>query len=171
METLNAIFGVQDHLAWYQECARAVLIFAYGLLMMRLSGKRTFVQWSAVDLVISFIVGSSLARALTGSAPMAGTLAAVAVLILLHALVAHWVARSTRAARILEGRAVPLIDHGRIDHAARRAHMISEADLAAALRRQGVDAETGLANVKSVTLEPNGELSVVKREPCKPDLS
>lgn len=43
---MEAIFGIKDHLSIIQECARAVLIFAYGLAMLRLSGKRTFSQWS-----------------------------------------------------------------------------------------------------------------------------
>jgi hypothetical protein len=32
-EALEAIFGVNDHVSALQECARAVLIFVYGLAM------------------------------------------------------------------------------------------------------------------------------------------
>src|SRR5690348_10535150 len=81
---IDTIFGVKDHITVGQECARAVLIFVYGLIALRISGKRTFARWSALDIVLSIIIGSNLSRALTGSAPLGGTLAAVAVLILLH---------------------------------------------------------------------------------------
>jgi len=37
---LIGIFGGQDHLSTAQESARAVLIFAYGLLLLRLCGRR-----------------------------------------------------------------------------------------------------------------------------------
>ena len=43
---VETIFGIKDHLTIAQECARAVLIFAYGLAMLRLSGKRTFAMVS-----------------------------------------------------------------------------------------------------------------------------
>src|ERR1700742_895292 len=70
---LIAVFGVQNHLSTAQEGARAVLIFSYGLLLLRLSGPRMFGHWSALDIVISIIVGSALARAMTGIAPLLGT--------------------------------------------------------------------------------------------------
>ena len=64
-----------------------------------------------------------------------------------------------------------LIDHGWIDHAVRKRHMISEADLREALRLEGIDGERHADNVKLMTLEPSGKLSVVKINPCKPDES
>jgi uncharacterized membrane protein YcaP (DUF421 family) len=74
--------GIKD-LTVAQECARAVVIFFYGLVMLRLSGRRTFAQLSAVDLILSIIVGSNLSRAMTGGVPFWGTLASVAVLVAL----------------------------------------------------------------------------------------
>lgn len=168
---LTTLFGVQDHLTTAQECARAVLIFSYGLLLLRLSGRRTFGHWSALDIVISVIVGSALGRALTGNAPLVGTMAAAAIMVMLHVSLSHAVARSRWLSGILEGDAVTLVDHGKVDHAARYSHMISEEDLNAALRERGVDPGVSLENVKLVKLEASGALSVVKHEPCKPDLS
>ncbi|HEX3809555.1 MAG TPA: YetF domain-containing protein [Rhizomicrobium sp.] len=165
-----SLFGIQDHLSTGQEAARAVLIFAYGLLLLRLSGPRMFGHWSALDIVISIMVGSALARAMTGSAPLVGTMVAAAVMAILHVGLAHCVARSSRFARVFEGKAVTLIDHGRIDHRTRKRERISEADLREALREQGIDGEAHAGNVKAMTLEPSGKLSVVKIDPCKPDL-
>jgi uncharacterized membrane protein YcaP (DUF421 family) len=171
MDVFAAVFGTQDHMSLPQEAARAVLIFGYGLLLLRLSGRRTFGNWSALDVVISVVLGSALGRAMTGGAPLLGTMAAAAVLVALHVGLAHLVARSRWAARWVEGIPVVLVDHGKVDHPIRRAHMISRNDLDAALRCHGVDGETGLENVKLVKLETSGEISVVKHEPCKPDLT
>jgi uncharacterized membrane protein YcaP (DUF421 family) len=63
------------------------------------------------------------------------------------------------------------MDHGRIDHAARRRCKISENDLHEALRQHGLDGEAHADNVKRMTLEPSGHVSVVKIDPCKPDRS
>lgn len=165
------IFGVQNHLSTAQEAARAVLIFFYGLLLLRLSGPRLFGQWSALDIVISIMVGSALARAMTGSAPLVGTMVAAAVMAILHVSLAHGVARNQTMAHLFEGEAVTLIDHGHIDHEARKHSKISESDLREALREHGIDGEAKVGNVKLMTLEPSGKLSIVKIEPCKPDLS
>jgi uncharacterized membrane protein YcaP (DUF421 family) len=54
----------------------------------------------------------------------------------LHLGQAHLVARSSWASRWLEGVPVVLVDHGRIDHRTRVAHMISRNDLAGALREK-----------------------------------
>ena len=165
-----AVFGVQNHLSTGQEAARAVLIFSYGLALLRLSGPRMFGHWSALDIVISIMVGSALARAVTGSAPLVGTMVAAAVMAVLHVLLAYSVARYPALSRIFEGHAVTLIDHGRIDHRARKRNKISEADLREALREHGIDGEARVENVKAMTLEPSGRLSVVKIDPGKPDL-
>lgn len=169
-QALIGIFGVQNHLSTGQEGARAVLIFFYGLVLLRLSGPRAFGHWSALDIVMSIIVGSALARAMTGSAPLLGTMLAAAVMSGLHVLLAHGVARSRGLARWIEGVPVQLIDHGRIDEAARKANMISRGDLHEALRQHGIDGEAHAGNVKRMTLEPSGKLSVVKRDPGEKDL-
>jgi len=160
---LEAIFGVHD-LSVAQECARAVLIFFYGLLMLRLSGRRTFAQMSAVDLIISIIVGSNLSRALTGSAPLWGTLAAVAVLVALHLLMAAVVARSFRLSRLIEGGPVLLAEDGVIHEAARLHCKISLADIAESLRAHGLDGLGELHRVRKLMLEPSGKISVIKKD-------
>ena len=165
-----AVFGVQNHLTTPQEAARAVLIFSYGLALLRISGPRMFGHWSALDIVISIMVGSALARAMTGGAPLAGTMVAAAVMAVLHVTLGYGVARYQVLARIFEGKAVTLVDHGRIDHRARRRNKISEADLREALREHGIDGEAKIDNVKVMTLEPSGKLSIVKIDPGKPDL-
>jgi uncharacterized membrane protein YcaP (DUF421 family) len=165
------IFGVQNHISTTQEAARAVLIFVFGLALLRASGPRMFGHWSALDIVVTIMVGSALARAMTGSAPLVGTMVAAAVMALLHVSLAHWVARNDKIARIVEGREFRLVDHGSIDHETRRRCKISQADLREALRQEGIDGEAHIENVKTMTLEPSGHLSVTKIEPCKPDLS
>jgi uncharacterized membrane protein YcaP (DUF421 family) len=163
-QLLIGIFGVKDHLTTGQECARAVLIFFYGLLMLRVSGKRTFAKWSAFDIVISFIVGSALSRAMTGSASLPGTMAAVLVLVLLHRVVAHASAWSPALSCLFEGRPVCLGRDGRLFHAARQRHAISLTDIGEAMREKQLNGLDDLAKVQELTLEPDGRLSILKRQ-------
>jgi len=164
MDVVTALFGVKDHVSLSQGCARAVLIFFYGLLLLRISGRRTFGRWSALDIVVSIIVGSALGRALTGNAPLPGTMVAAAVMVGLHVLIANIVARFPRLARIIEGQSIILAEQGRIDHRARKNSMISTSDLEEALRQKGIDGEAQIDQVKAMRLEPSGEISVIKRK-------
>jgi len=159
---LDAVFGGMKDLTLAQESARAVLIFFYGLIMLRLSGRRTFAQMSAVDLVISIIVGSNLSRAMTGGVPFWGTLASVAVLVVLHLALAHAVARSPWLARWVEGRPILLAADGLIDERARLACKISMGDLEESLREKGLDGIAALGQARKLVLEPSGKISVIK---------
>lgn len=159
MDVLHAIFGVGGQISAAQECARAVLIFAYGLALIRISGRRTFGKWSALDVIVSITAGSALSRALTGGAPLWGTLAATAVLIALHWIVARGVSQSERLSRLFEGAPVIIARDGTLNEDARLSHAISHADIGEALRRKGM---TDVGDARHLTLEPNGMINAVK---------
>lgn len=154
------VFGETSHVSVLQECARAVVIFAYGLLLVRVAGRRIFGKWAAVDIIVSIIVGSNLSRTLTGNAPMLGTLAATTLLVILHWLLAHLAARSRTVSHIVEGRAVDLGDADGLDPKARINHAVSEADLDEALRQSGIER---VEDARKLTLEPSGKISVLKK--------
>lgn len=161
---MESIFGSLHNVDVAQECARAVLIFVYGLIMLRVSGRRTFAQWSAIDIVVSIIVGSSLSRAMTGSAPLWGTLAAVAILVLLHLGISYAVSRSQKLSRLIEGDSVVLASDGDIREANLHRHLVSLSDLGEALREKGLDGLAAIGNTKRIELEPSGKISIVRKE-------
>jgi uncharacterized membrane protein YcaP (DUF421 family) len=160
METLHAIFGQQHALSFGQECARAVLIFAFGLALVRLAGRRVFGKWAALDIVVSIIVGSSLSRALTGSAPLLGTLAASIIFVALHGLLANGAARWPKLARVFEGRSFDLARDGHMDDAMRKRRSVSLTDLNEALHRAGIE---DIHDAKLVNLEPSGRITVIPK--------
>ncbi len=161
---MEAIFGLEGSLFWYQGAARAGLIFFFGVVILRLSGRRTFANMSALDIVISVVAGSGLSETMTGSAPLASTLAGVTVLVLLHQIVSHAVARSPLLSRLVEGDPISLMKRGKLDHLVRKWHMISEADLEESMRQRGLMGLTEIGKVKSITLEPNGEITIIKKD-------
>lgn len=70
---LSLIFSSIRDITWWQECARTLVVFGYGLVIVRIAGRRVFGKWAALDFIVSMIVGSSLSRAITGSAALGGT--------------------------------------------------------------------------------------------------
>lgn len=158
MTLLLEVFGVTRHVEWWQELPRAFVVFMFGLILLRLSGRRAFARWSALDIVISIIMGSSLGRALTGSAPLGGTMLAMVLLVCLHGLLARTAARSERLARLIEGGAVILGHSGTVLAGQLRRHNISGTDFQEALRREGIG---DVAHTRQITLEPSGNITVL----------
>ncbi len=157
----SAVFGVMQHVAWWQECLRAALAFAYGLVMLRCTGRRTFAAWSAIDIVVSIMFGSSMSRMVTGNAPMPGTIAAMSLLVFLHWLTARLVARSSKLSLILEGAPVEISRAGRVDQEAQLRETVSQFDLEEALRGSGLESAS---QARLIVVEPSGKISVLKSQ-------
>lgn len=159
MSSLTDLFGSKDQIDVAQECARAVVIFLFGLTMLRLSGRRTFAQWSALDTIIIVVAGSALGRAMTANAPFVPTLAAVAVLVGLHVLFAWGVTGSRLISKAVEGSPIVLGENGTLHEDRLINHLISEADLGEALRKRGINHPS---QARIITLEPSGSITVIK---------
>ena len=160
MELLHELFGTVRAVTWWQECLRAVLIFAYGLALVRIAGRRAFARWSALDIVVSIIVGSNLSRALTGSAELWGTLLATTLLMALHLGLAYAAARWRNVSELVEGRSITLGAEGSVEPRSLTRHAVSDADLQQALHNAGVESS---ADTRLIVLEPSGKISVLKR--------
>ncbi len=158
--TLLDVFGVTKQVEWWQELPRAVVIFVYGLLLLRLSGRRTFARWSALDIIISVVTGSALGRAMTGGAPLGGTMLAVLLLTALHWILSRAAAHSDRFARIVEGRPVVIGEAGALLKPQMLQYNISHTDCYEALRNRGIQE---VAQTRRITLEPSGNITVLTR--------
>lgn len=169
MPSMDTIFGVgalTTYVQWWQECARAALIFVYGFAVVRITGRRVFGKWAALDIIVSIVIGSNLSRALTGQAPLVGTLAGTTLLMALHWLLAQAAARSPRISKLLEGTMSELMRDGVAKPSTLAREGISEADLNEAVRVAGL---AQLSEAQLIALEPSGKISVVKRnEQCLP---
>ena len=157
----DAVFGVMQHVAWWQECLRAILAFVYGLVILRCTGRRTFAAWSAIDIIVSIVFGSSMSRMITGSAPMPGTFAAMSLLIFLHWLTARGVAVSRKLSLLLEGPPIEITRSGMLDATARLKQSVSQSDLEEALRGSGIES---IEQARLIVVEPSGKISVLKNQ-------
>lgn len=162
LDTVHLVIGREgEDITWWQMSNRAVVIFFYGLFLVRLAGRRVFGQLAPLDIVVALVIGGNLSRALTGTVPLAQTLVATTLLVVLHAAVSWLVLRVPGLSRLLKGRPVQLIRDGRVDEAALRRSALGRHDLQEALRGAGVDDE---AAVRGAWLERNGKFSVVKAD-------
>lgn len=161
MQVFQQLVGDQGpHIAWWQMCIRAAIIFVYAVALYRLVPRRSFAGLTPFDIGLTVILGSSLSRALTGNAPLLPTLAATILLVALHAGLATLAPRSRLVSLAIKGRPVLLIRDGKVDERAARRARLGPRDLEEELRLEGV---ADPAEVKEARLERNGAVSVLRR--------
>lgn len=147
-------------LPWWEFPARAALVYAALLVMVRLSGKRTVGQFTPFDLLVVMLLSESVSNALGGGDDsVAGGLMAAASLIVLNGLVAIASARSRRVERLVEGDAVLIGRDGRLYDEVLRRHRVGAGDIARALR----EADCEVHELRLAFLEADGSISVQKR--------
>lgn len=102
-ELLRSIFGpapLHEGITALHMAGRAVIAYAGGLVLVRLGKNRLLGRTTAFDIILAFLLGSLLSRAINGGAPMVGSLAAAAVLVALHWGVALLTFHSERLDRL-----------------------------------------------------------------------
>lgn len=145
--------------AWWELPARAAVIYAVLLVLMRLSGKRTVGQFTPFDLLVVMLLSESVSAGLSGGeASVTGGLLAAATLIGLNVLVAVVTARSTRLQALAEGAPVLIGRDGKIYGQTLRQHHVPLLDMERALR----EADCDLKDMKYAFLEADGGISVLK---------
>lgn len=162
METLEQLIGPDDgSAAWWQLSIRAVVLFALGVAMLRIAGRRTFSSATPLDIIVALILGSNLSRMMTGRAQFLGGLAATLTLVIVHRLAAVATLRWNLLSRLIKGSPVVLVRDGQVDGAAMARLGLSREDLLEGVRLEQVD---DLAKVKLATLEGGGRISVVPKD-------
>lgn len=141
---------------------RTLSVFIVALLLLRISGRRTFASNSALEMIVKFMTGAILSRAIMAESPYLLTLLAATTLILLHRILAYVTYFFPALGRLLRGSPSVLAEGTTIYHHELRRASISEADMMASVHStSNLD---DLSRVKTVRLEHDGLVSVVKKE-------
>jgi uncharacterized membrane protein YcaP (DUF421 family) len=145
--------------------ARVLLVgvaaYAGLVVLLRVSGKRTLTKLNAFDLVVTVALGSVLATVLlTKSVALVDGLTAFALLIFLQFVLTWLSVRSTTVSRLVKAQPTLLAYDGCFLPGALKAERVTEEEILAALRAQGLATITEAA---AVILETGGDLSVLKR--------
>jgi uncharacterized membrane protein YcaP (DUF421 family) len=162
MHGIYAVIGEdRTNILWWQMTIRGVIIFIYGLILLRVAGLRAFGRQSALDIILTVLIGSNLSRALTAGAPFFPTMAATAALVAMYWLAIRLAQRSDFAGWVMKGHPVKLVRDGQVDQNAMRQTGVSHLDLTEAIRQSHVE---GLESVAEALLERSGRISVVPRK-------
>lgn len=138
------------------------LAYAALVIILRVSGKRTLSKLNAFDFVVTVALGSTLATILLDSqTALAEGVLALALLIFLQFAITWLSTRSSGFQALVKAEPSLLVHRGRFLHGALRAERVTEVEILAALRSQGIG---DLSEIEAVVLETDGTLSAVKGE-------
>lgn len=116
--------------------SRAVAVFVFAVLVVRLGKKRFIGKNTAFDVILGVMLGSVLSRTITGQSPFVPTLCAASVLVGLHWLLSEIAYRWSSFGTLIKGETRILVRDGEVDWHAMSRSNLSRADLLGALRLQ-----------------------------------
>jgi uncharacterized membrane protein YcaP (DUF421 family) len=145
-----------------QVCLRAVTIYLGGLLILRVGENRFLGKFTAFDIILGFILGGILSRAINGSAPVIPTLVATTLLVGLHFLLARTTFYSRRLGTLIKGDSELLVRDGQILWEGMRRKSLSRHELEQALRLHAHLDDLG--RVQEARFERNGDISIVQKK-------
>jgi uncharacterized membrane protein YcaP (DUF421 family) len=151
-----------------EKILRPVVVYAFLVISLRLSGKRELVQLNPFDLVVLLTLSNTVQNAIIGDDnSVTGGLIGATSLLLVNYLVVRFLYGHQKLDQLVEGRADVLIDNGQIKEDRLKRELITVAQLEAAARKQGFES---LSDVRQCILEPGGTLSFAAKKPDTEDL-
>lgn len=142
---------------------RAVVVYVFLILLLRLTGKRQVGQLAPFDLVLLLVLSNAVQNSMNGGDnSLVGGLISALTLVGLNYFVGLATYRSKRVEALVEGRPEVLIHNGRIFEDVMAGAKLTHHELNAALRQAGC---ATVQEVHSAILENNGAISVIPRKP------
>ena len=138
-----------------------VLAYVALVLLLRVLGKRTLSKMNAFDMIVTVALGSTLATTpLSEDVALAEGVVAFAVLIGLQFAITWTSVRSAALRRIIQAEPTLLFYQGQFLHSPLQAQRVTEDEIRAAIREQGIAA---LEQVEAVVLETDASFTVIER--------
>lgn len=150
--------------SWYS-LGRVIVACVVGyvavVLIVRVSGKRALSRMNAFDFVVNVALGSTLATLILSSrTPIVNGLAAFVVLAGLQRIIAILAMRSDVVHGLVKAQPALLFYRGEMYPATMRRERITEDEVRAAIRGEGL---ASFEEVEAVVLETSGTLAVVRK--------
>jgi len=146
-----------------EKILRPIVIYAFLVISLRLSGKRELVQLNPFDLVVLLTLSNTVQNAIIGddNTVLGGIIGATSLLATNY-LVVRFLYDHRKLDQMVEGRADVLIENGKVRTQHLRKELITMPQLQAAAHKQGF---SSLSEVEQCILEPGGTLTFLRKKP------
>ncbi len=157
--------GAQDLPVW-GFLIRALIVYVYVFLMIKVLGQRSIGTIHPLDFLFGVIIGDVIGEPLSNAdTPMAGPMAAAALISGLHYGLAYISLKTPRFRRIVEDEPLILIEKGRIlPEQLKKTKMTMESLFMDLRLNNAID----INEVDYAILESNGQISVIKKGEYEP---
>jgi uncharacterized membrane protein YcaP (DUF421 family) len=151
-----------------EKILRPVVVYAFLVISLRLSGKRELVQLNPFDLVVLLTLSNTVQNAIIGddNTVLGGIIGATSLLATNY-LVVRFLYDHRKLDQVVEGRADVLIEDGKVRTQHLRKELITMPQLQAAAHKQGF---ASLSEVEQCVLEPGGTMTFLGKKPAAEDV-
>ncbi len=145
---------------WWELVIRAICVYLFLLIALRMSGKKQFGEFSAFDFVLLLILSDSVQNSMTaGDDSMLGGLILAGTLITFNWFMDYLSFKLKKFAALTEGTPQILIHQGKVNEKIRRIERITDEEMALILRKNNI---TDIKEIEYAVLEINGDVNVIK---------
>jgi uncharacterized membrane protein YcaP (DUF421 family) len=152
-----------------EKIVRPVAVYVFLVFILRIGGRRELAQMNAFDLVVLLTLSNAVQNSIIGKDDsLLGGFIGGAALVLTNVAVVRFMYRHTAIDRRIEGEPVLLVKDGQIVRENLERELITDEELHAIIRRQGVER---IDECEEVVLETGGTISVLARRPTPTELA
>jgi uncharacterized membrane protein YcaP (DUF421 family) len=144
---------------------RVSVMYIYALTLVRLSGKQSIGQLTAMDFIVTTIIGDLFDDVFWVEVPLVQGLVGFGTVILAHLLVVSLTSRSKKLDQLVNSPPRTLIKEGKLVQEGLQREWMRQDTLLFELRLQG---EEHPRDVREAALEPEGQVSVLKTSTSQP---
>jgi len=145
---------------------RLTFMYFYAMALLWFTGKRSIGDLTALDFVVTLILGDQFDNVFWGTIPVADGVVGVATIFILHFLTAYLTMESKPLRWLLNGRTkIPLLVNSRWQEEGMARERTSKEDVYSQLRLQGIEY---IKEIEEGSWESNGEFSAIEKEEYKP---
>jgi uncharacterized membrane protein YcaP (DUF421 family) len=161
MELLIKIFGEGKDLNALQMSSRGVVMFFVALILIRISGRRSFGVRTPLDNIITISLGAVMSREIVGASAFVPVVVCCLVIVLLHRLFGWLIAHSKAFGRFIEGDKMVLFENGKFQQEAMKKALVCQEDIMQGVRKSALTED--MNKLDKVYMERNGEISSLKK--------
>ena len=161
MHLMNVIFGQGKDLDTLQMTCRGIVVFIIALLLIRISGRRSFGVRTPLDNIITISLGAVLSRAIVGASAFVPVIVTCFTVVILHRLFGMLISHSGKFGRITEGTRILLYHDGHFLPKHMRRALVCREDVMQGVRKSALTEDMG--KIDKVYMERNGEISAIKK--------
>jgi uncharacterized membrane protein YcaP (DUF421 family) len=161
MDWVLQLFGQGKDLTAFQMSMRGLIVFILALVLIRISGRRSFGLHTPLDNIITILLGAVLSRAVVGASPFLPVIICSLVIVTIHRLLGVLISRSEQFGSFIEGNKMLLFKDGHfIDDNMKKSQVCKE-NVMQGIRESALTDD--LSKIDRVYIERNGVISVIKK--------